>query len=410
MFALFLLVVAALSIRAARYMNVPGEPDFERWVMQDYRDGLYYPVVSFLEGEVPYDADRHREIYPVLQPFSLYSPLHLLIHVPWGLLAHGFSQWLYFGFTIGLTLFVSWSVLAMCDLNSNGGTVLGLSSLILVSRPGHWNLLLGQITMELVLAVYVALFFGSRRPWISGIALAMATMKPTFGVPLALLMLANGFVRSVAIGLTVAVAVTILPTGVLGHSAGGLTPLVDSVLDTYGIFGTSLGDGPFCPVRIDGVAFLSRLAMWSAGSMTEFVVFFGTIGAAGFAVWRLRRSTRGLDTDLYCIAVSSLAILVCTYQQTYSALLLILPLTALVGGRWAPTVLSASPMIRRVLAVLLLIPAVNYLGTWSVANMYELGSWPWRIVVSISSAAILAAFVIYVGLVLRRLPLMPGKV
>jgi hypothetical protein len=57
------------------------------------------------------------------------------------------------------------------------------------SRPGQWNLLLGQPALELTLPTYAALYNARRAPGLSGLALAISMYKPTFGIPLAVLTL-----------------------------------------------------------------------------------------------------------------------------------------------------------------------------------------------------------------------------
>ena len=52
------------------------------------------------------------------------------------------------------------------------------------------------------------------------------------------------------------------------------------------------------------------------------------------------------------------------------------------------------------LVALLAVPATNYLSSWTIANLFEVGSGWWRLIVSINSGALLGAFAIYVALAL----------
>ena len=46
----FLVVVFASSVRVVLHMNEPGDLNPQRWALVDFRDAVYYPVVSFLGG------------------------------------------------------------------------------------------------------------------------------------------------------------------------------------------------------------------------------------------------------------------------------------------------------------------------------------------------------------------------
>jgi hypothetical protein len=383
-------------------MNVPGEPSFHQWVMQDFRDGTYYPVVSFLNGGNPYDATAHLESYPVRQTFSPYSPLYLLVHAPVGLFPHGLSQWLFFALNIGLTIGLGFLVLRWCARQPTLAAVLGLAALTLASRPGHWNLLLGQPTLEFVLAVYVALFVGASAPWIAGLALAVATMKPTFGFPLLVLMLAQRSYRGVAVGLGIAAIATLVPMAILIGSAGGVVPFFESAWNSYGDFGQTVADSPLlCPTRIDTAAIVSRVLGRSVSPAVENSIFVILIGLAAATVVRVRTTSSGRGSDLYCVAIASIAVLVTTYHQGYCALLLVLPLTALILNCWAPAELAAPLWIRYVLIVLLSIPAVNYLASFSATERMGVGSLAWNLFTAVNGVALLGAFAIYAGLAFR---------
>src|SRR5262245_5494362 len=72
------------------------------WVMCDFFGAVYYPVVAFLSGENPYDTERFLALYPVSEPFPLYLPMVLLVHLPLGLLPVQTASMIYFVLTIAL--------------------------------------------------------------------------------------------------------------------------------------------------------------------------------------------------------------------------------------------------------------------------------------------------------------------
>src|SRR5262249_25021721 len=96
-------VLAVLGQRAAPRINLPGRVDPARWVLQDFRDAVYYPVVAFLDGRNPYDQSAQARTYPVGQPFPPYLPLTLLAHLPFGLLPRAEARHLFLSVVVSLT-------------------------------------------------------------------------------------------------------------------------------------------------------------------------------------------------------------------------------------------------------------------------------------------------------------------
>ncbi len=68
----------------------------------DFRDAVYYPAVAFTDGVNPYDPDRYYRSYPVGQEFPLYSPVHLVVHLPLALLSLASARAAYFGLNLAL--------------------------------------------------------------------------------------------------------------------------------------------------------------------------------------------------------------------------------------------------------------------------------------------------------------------
>ena len=164
------------------------------WTMVDFRSQVYYPAVAFLGGENPYAAERFLKLYPVNSVFPFYLPVALLMHLPLGLLSVRTASAVYFTLTLALTFLLAFASLAFNKIKVKITDVFLIGGLVLLSRSGHWNLLLGQPTLEVVLASYVAFYFARRSAIISGLGLVISMMKPTFGILIALLMLTQGHV------------------------------------------------------------------------------------------------------------------------------------------------------------------------------------------------------------------------
>src|SRR4029077_11189873 len=96
-----------------------------------------------------------------------------------------------------------------------------LGAIVLASRPGQRSLFIRQPSAVAVLGTCVALAYGRTRPALGGLGVALAALKPNFGVPLVVLMAVRRDTRSVLIGLMAAGLLTAGAAAVLAHSAGG---------------------------------------------------------------------------------------------------------------------------------------------------------------------------------------------
>ena len=404
---LFLCVTAAIGYRTASRLNVPGAPHSGNAGLQDFRDTFYYPVVSFLEGNNPYDPSSHVRTYPVGNTFPLYLPLSLILHLPFGLLPFTTAELVYFLVTAALMPLLAYLTLRLCRHGVSIGSVFGLASLMLLSRPGDWNLFLGQCAATMAIATYAALYFRGRRSWAAAVGVAVASMKPTYGIPLAVLMLAKREVRTVLVGVLIAAVISMGATVILVHNAGGFAGFLASLGASQLDFGADPQVNPATSsYRIDSVAFVARFLGYPLGLMQELGVLIGILGASALGVSRLERVQEGgaplLSASLICVAV-----ITCTYHQTYDLLLLALPLTA-VAMRRCPLPTSGNAGIRLLLLAALAVPAFNYLVSDSgLRHVGSSNAW-WLAVTSLNGGALILALLLYLGLALRLARLHPA--
>jgi Glycosyltransferase family 87 len=388
----FLAAVTLVSLRAMNLVNVPGHPDAVHWVLQDFRDAVYYPVVALLDGGNPYDAVTYMHTYPVWFPLPLYSPSTLLVHLPFGLLAFEHAEIAYYVLAILLTLVLVWMSLRFSNVRSPLPYVCGVAGLVLLTRPGQMNLLLGQVTLQCVIATYVALEYARTRPWLAGLGLAVATLKPTFGVPLILLMLCRGDTRAVVTGIGMAGLLALVPTVWLVRAAGGVPALVASALRSQDGFAVQSFNSPMLgPFRIDTPALVARLLGVPLTSFHELLIGGVVLSVGALAVRRLageREDARELSDVLICLTM-----LACVYHQTYDWLLLTLPLTGLIAGRSSFQRFLQSRW-RWVLVALLLLPWANYFASATALDAFRLTG-GWRLAVtSVNGIALLISLTV----------------
>jgi hypothetical protein len=392
--AVFAAVVSLLAMRAAPKLNVPGHPDDAHWVLRDFRDAIYYPTVAFQAGTNPYEPAAYRAAYPVGNTFPLYPPHTFLVHLPFTLVGPTTAGWLYFLTTIALTPVLAALALALAGVAPSPTRVLGVAAAILVSRPGHWNLLLGQYAVTVTIGCYLALRYAREAPGLAAVGVALAALKPTYGGPLVLLLLARGDGAAAVRGIALTALGSIVSLAWLAHAGVGPADVLAAVPANHAAFAADRSVNPLVTLyRVDAEEVLSRL-LGHPSPVLALALTLGTLALAALAVHRLSAAdtarARGLSASVVC-----LAILLCTYHQGYDLVLLALPLVFFATTR------STSPGLDRILFVLLAAPAANYLASGSALAALGSGANVKAVVGSLNAAALLAAFVVITALAFR---------
>ena len=397
--ALFVGSVVVVGRRTLHRLVVPGQPGADGWGLIDFRDAVYYPVVALLDGRNPYDPVAYAAAYPVGNVFPFYSPLTLLVHLPFGLLPFLPSAAAYFVATVALMVWLAHVTLRMCGWPSSAVALFALAGAIVVSQPGQWNLFLGQCAAPIAVATYGALHLARRRPSVAGLCFAVASIKPTTGVPLALLLLARGDRSTVLVGTATAVLLAAIVSVPIVYGAGGVGAFLTSVRGNYaGFTADPSAAAATSPYRVDLAALVSRPLGWSVGPGVELVLMLGVLGLGALALRRVARreadDARGLSTSIVCVTV-----LLCVYHQSYEALLLAFPI-AMAARRCLAEDGGASALEWALLAALAT-PAVNYLVMGGVVARMRTGHAPWLAATSLDGLALLVAFAVLCTLAWR---------
>jgi hypothetical protein len=399
------IAVAVVSLRVWTHLNVPGDPHTAQFALQDFRDAVYYPARAFLDGVNPYDQPRMAAAYPVADGLGLYPPLTLLLHAPLALLPYRAAEAVYYGAQVALTIVLGWAALLLCGVRPTAARVAGLGAVLVASRPGHWNLFNGQLTLQVLLPTLVALWYLHERPIVAACALAVAVLKPTYGLPLAALLLVRDGWRPVLLGGILALALTTLATVRLIAAADGIGPLVASIESSYATRGAEQRKQPeHSPFRVDVVALVARLFAETPSTPATLALTLGTLGVAAVGLRRVgARARRGAASDevraarVHAASIASLGIVTSCYHQQYDLPVLALPLVALVwrADAWP---WRRAPAMRLVALGLVLLPLANYLASETAVTALGLSPSALLAASSVNNVALLALLGIYVVL------------
>ncbi len=274
---------------------------------------------------------------------------------------------------------------------------LAILGLLVVSRPGHISLYTGYFTPILVVGTVMALHFGNRNPWLAGVGMLLASGKPTYLIPLVILMLCRRNYRAVAIGGVLSVTVALGGLAWLATNSS-FAEVIDGIRSTQAMH---LADENEIPMntwtRIDLVGSIAKVTAWNPGNPTYLVMMLGLLVLPGIAIWRaVGRESNSGATGLTAM-IACVALLITIYHHSYDGLLLAVPWVGITffGGRVCP---ELSKIHRFALTVFMGVPAINYASTLKFREAMNLGNQDliWNVITSINGVCLLLALVLLV--------------
>ncbi len=386
----FALMVGLIARRAVRVYHEPG-PAPDGFGLIDFHNAIYFPGKAFAAGENPYSAEYAAK-YPVNRALPPYSPLLLVLALPFGLLPIHVGDVSWFACNTMLTVVLAAVCLRMNRLPLTIATVFGLAAAILATRAGHSNLILGQVTLPMVLAVYLALAFADQSLWRSALGVALATIKPTFGLPLAGLMLCRGQWRPVVLGAILAVLATAPAVAWMSAGSGFSLHSLQASRDAH--VADSDVDPESAWMRVDTLNGLARLSPGWLANSSELVPLFIHVLVVGVFLWRfgaVRDETSAAMT--VSAAIVCLTILVSVYHMIYDALIVV-PFVVAGLMRYLPAWRAMPRWFSVGVALLLWAVLMNYVATYSILERLAITGVARDVCVSLNGLLLLAALLL----------------
>ncbi len=402
---LFCLGTVATAVRVVKQYQTPGPFDPARQGYCDFHNGIYYPTLAWLRGVSPYGQTYAAE-YPVARSVPFFSPAIFVLHTPWAVLPLHVAEVLYFGFSLcvvwGIAALVSRAARVPADTRRT--ITAAVAAGIVFSRGGHITLFDGYFTLLLVLGTLTAIHFGRTRPWLAAVGLLLASAKPTYILPLGLLLLARGHLRALIYGAALSITFAGIGFGWLAFHQGdgdvlaGMQELRQQISVTQEIHRGETDESPLHSwTRIDLFAVVAKWTRQDPADAAHLLVMLGLILPPCAVLWWRRR--RGIDDGLAGLtgAVITTAMLVCLYHQSYDALLVVAAVTGLaVAGKSASGCQAwrGLPLWQRgLLGLLLVTPAFNYLSTRMVLTRLPVGETTIQLLTSVNGMALAVALV-----------------
>ncbi len=419
--SLTLVAIVLTAIRIVNNYQMPGPFDEHNLGFCDFHNGVYFPSLAWLQGDNPYSS-QYAQSYPVMRQVPLYSPLVFLSHAPLAILPLHVAEAIYFCMMVALLWGCARLIAKDIDRSKLilqlGNWVFPTTALLVLfavySRPGHATLYSGYFTLEIILATFLTFAYSLQSPYWAGLALAYTSIKPTYAIPLGLILLAMQRFKTVAVGTVLAVLLGVAPLILTiveephGSWSEKTHSVLQSMLHSQDFHRDQNWERPAVSwTRLDLLGMIAKWTRSQPNDWTHLLVMIAIWLPVAPVLWRGAGRRAGLDATQLTGLVTSLALvttLVCLYKHAYDGLLLLAPIAGILwnSGAW-PRVAWG---YRLSLIGLLGLPLVNYLSTHAVLfhprwqGMFE-NAWASNIVTSLNAASLFLAMLLLAWIIWR---------
>jgi len=414
---LFLIVVGALVVRAETFHSQPGainnlRLDYEQGY-RGFHNDIYYPTRALVSGVNPY-SEMYEEYHPDGVDGPMVAPSALLLHLYVGFLNVQTAEIVYLCVNIALLIFIGWFCVRDSTYPFAFGAIFLVASAILICRPGMLNHHILHMTLLITVGVLLALEFADKSPALSGFGLLLAFCKPTFAIPLAIMMLFRRNLSAFAIGVLFCVGANL---GVLWHIGNQVGGVQQAYRQSEAYLGPRLfEEGPVDIEMVWGKLDLySVVTRWADVSSVDNLMFYIPLGVLVFGLLivlfeRNPNHRTGINSRTGLFAL--LIMLSCVYHQPLDAMVLTIPLAALLLGHQKMET-GINVVSRTLVMFLLMIPMFNFLATGFAMSYFKIEdgmsppetetndlmtelafAWPWKLTVTINGIAIALAAII----------------
>ena len=421
---LFVAAIATVIFRADYNHSQPGEivePRFDS--QQGYRDfhnAIYFPVRALITGINPYSV-AYKDYHPDGLGFPPFAPSSVLLHAPLGFLTVSAAEIVYLIVNICLLIFIAWFSVRKTSYPYAVGAIFLIAGLMVISRPGLLNFLGLQMTLLLVVGTLLALEYSESNPVLSGFGLLLACCKPTYLIPLGVIMLFRRNFSAFAVGVLLCALANAGAIFLIASQNGGVENFVDEANEAYASAFDAPVEIPKVRTSWSRLDLYSVVARWVDVSDIKNLNFFIPLGVlvfgALFAWMEIDPNHRtGVNSRTGLLAI--IIMLTSIYHQPYDCLVLWIPLAAFFLGDLKITD-GFSSVSRFLLVMLLMIPMVNFVSTKFVLGRLGIDDgalsipqnggleqflhvWPWKLAVTFNGIALVLAAVIVVMAILRN--------
>lgn len=376
--ALLTLSYGFVVFRMTKDMVIEGQPVLSKEAglngLADFRDAVYWPGKAFAAGTNPYNTPQYMQTFPVGNNFPLFSPLIMVLYGPLSALPFPIAAAIY----VGINTILFGLLIALCLKLTRGEVELAafgfVGAIVFLTQPGRACFHGGQLAALLALLSLLTLSQSRFRPWLAGLALALSSIKPTFGIPLGIFLFAQRRWNALRIGWGIGAVIGIVGLIVIFSQREGLRAMPSILLQNQAYLNADPDVDPRTThVRIDSEVIALRLIPRLIGQSWAMIIPLGITSLV--ATWLVgNRNCPPSSTTATSLGFQLgieevfglLTIALSMYHLIYDALILLPAVCALAFSVRIREELANS--VRIPLLVLTCIPFVNVLWSPSVVN------------------------------------------
>ena len=407
---LFLLLATAfVGLRA--YKNFP-EPsrqfDWESRGMSDF-SSLYNYSKAFRDGANPYSSEiMDQPEYVLSRPAAPYSPVTFLPYVPLTCVPLEIAAATFFVFSWLMFGVLAWCCVRMSRIEFDWVLWVWVFAFLVFSRPGHITLFTGYFTVVSTLGTVVALHYAKSKPLLSGLGFLLATVKPTYAIPLTILMFARRDFKATISGVLLSAVFTIGCFAWLAtHSDFG--SVIDGIKSGQEAFYDDPTEEPVNTwTRIDVAGMVAKTMHRNPGTMEYLAVMMVLIVVPCLALWRYsKQEIENADLDSgaggLTALIAVLAMLVTIYHHSYDCLIVAVAMVALLLQ--GPRLLKTVPRFVSIcIGFLLAIPMLNYSSTRTIRDRFEFENVDaaWQVITMVNGICLTLALLVAIWFALKE--------
>ena len=411
-----LLFVSFAGYRAYSRYAVPTTVfDFSKTGMSDFHNGAYFPSKAFAKHINPYAADVC-DRYAMSRSTPPYSPVVFILYQPFTWLDLPTADIAFFGANLLAIAGLAWCTVTAirrlvkpdsdCLLNWFGDdrlVAIWAFGLIMLSRSGHITMFTGYFTVQLVIGTLMSLHYARSKPWLAGVGMLLASGKPTYIIPLMILMFFRRDYKALVIGFVLCALVAGAGLGWLASNTS-LTEVVEGIRQGQEAFSTDTTELPVNTwTRLDALGVVSKINQLNPPIWQVLAGMLLVLVPIGGLIWRIRERETNQESFGLTATISCLALLVAIYHHSYDAML-VLPV-------WLGLVFGGQPMFswlgkwqRYGLTGLLTVPVLNYAATLRFRELFQFEntSTAWNAITAANGVCLLIALLIVMLASLRK--------
>jgi len=393
---LFVLLGIGFGFGRAYQNYSPQQSEGFNWDARGLSDfhSCYLYSKTFRNGLSPYEVQERADL-KANRPSAPFSPVIFYLLWPLTYLSMTGAEIVFCAVNVALLGLLGYWVFRFSDESLSPHWWLAVFGFILFSRSGHITLYTGYFTAIIIVGTIMAFHYAHSKPWLSGIGILLASAKPTFIIPLLILLAYRKNYKAAVWGTLLSGSVAFAGLAWMAADSS-ISEVINTVFEGQEAFDDDPTEFPINTwTRVDLVGMFAKAINWIPDNKVYLGAMVVLLIPPGLVIRRAVDHEQNRGAMGLTALISMLALLVMLYHHSYDCLLVVPSvLSLLLFGH--KTLVEVPKFGRWVVTVLLLVPPVNYLSTMSFRDKLGLEqySFTWQSITMINGFCLTISLII----------------